>query len=92
MHKADLLNSIGLVLAMIGVVIVFFFGPPQPPLEPGVNLALEDLTPIDESGKTVAEYNREVEAERRRYSRLSKFGLALIFLGFAFQLCSIWWK
>jgi hypothetical protein len=90
MKSIQILNSIGLGLGMIGVVILFIFGPPQPALESGVSLGLEDGTPIDASGKTVAEYNREVEKRRRKHSILSKMGLGLIFLGFAFQLWANW--
>jgi len=63
----QVLNSIGLVLGIIGVVILFFFGPPQPPLEPGVGLGLESATVIDPSGKTVAQHDAEVLARRQLY-------------------------
>jgi hypothetical protein len=86
----QILNSIGLGLGMVGVIILFIFGPPQPTLESGVSLGLEDATPIDSTGKTVAEYNRDVEKRRRNHSIISKIGLGLIFLGFAFQFWAIW--
>lgn len=86
METSQILNSVGLVLGMAGVVMLFFFGPPQPPLEPGISLGLEDATPIDENGKTVADYNKEVEKRRRKHLILSKIGLGLIFFGFALQL------
>jgi hypothetical protein len=90
MKYAQILNTIGLALGMIGVIIIFIFGPPQPTLEHGVSMGLEDSTPIDPTGKTVAEYNQEVEKRRRKHSVMSKLGLALIFLGFGFQIWATW--
>lgn len=75
---------------MLGVVLLFIFGPPQPTLESGISIGLEDATPIDSSGKTVAQHNVEVAERRRKHSIMSKVGLILIFLGFALQLCATW--
>jgi len=83
------LNSIGLILGMIGVGIIFFYGPPQPNLEEGVAIVVEDNTPLAD-GRTAAEHDRDVQQLRSRHSLLSKFGLALIFVGFAFQLTGTW--
>lgn len=83
-------NVIGLVLGIVGVVLIFIWGPPQPNLHTGISLGIEDATPIDDTGKTVADHNREVEALRRRHIILSRLGLALIGLGFAFQLAATW--
>jgi hypothetical protein len=85
----QLLNSIGLALSMVGVLIIFRFGPPQPTHECGVGIGLEDNTRL-EDGRTVAEHDREVEITKARYSRMSKAGLALVFVGFAFQLWATW--
>jgi hypothetical protein len=67
------------------VVVLFFFGPPQPNLEQGVGMGLEDSTPLAD-GRTVAEHNRETEKRRQLHTSMSKVGLGLVFLGFAFQL------
>lgn len=83
-------NTIGLSLGIIGVVLIFFWGPPQPILNPGVNLELEDATPIDSNGKTVADQNRETEARKTRHAIISGTGLVLIAAGFLFQLLSTW--
>ena len=83
------LNSIGLILGMIGVGIIFFYGPPQPNLEEGVAIVVEDNTPLAD-GRTAAEHDRDVEQLRGRHSLLSKCGLALIFFGFFFQLSGTW--
>jgi hypothetical protein len=85
----QLLNSIGLALGMIGVGIIFKFGPPQPNLEPGVGVGLEDQTPLPD-GSTVAEHDREIEKLRRRHLFWSRTGLGLVFFGFTFQLWATW--
>lgn len=85
----QLLNSIGLVLDMVGVLIIFRFGPPQPNLETGIGLGLEDGNVLSD-GRTVAQRDREVERARKIHSNMSKCGLTLIFIGFAFQLWAMW--
>jgi hypothetical protein len=84
----QLLNSIGLVIGMIGILIIFVFGPPQPNLEKGVALGLEDNT-ILSNGRSVSNCNQEVKDLRKKHTRWSRFGLALIFFGFVFQLGAI---
>jgi hypothetical protein len=78
-------NQIGLLLGMAGVVMIFVWGPPQPRLEEGVGLGLEDGTPLAD-GRTVAEYNRDVRRLRLRHMVRSRVGLALIGIGFLCQL------
>lgn len=85
----QLLNSIGLTLSMVGVLIIFWFGPPQPTHESGVGIGLEDNTLLEDR-RTVAEHGREVERTKSRYLCMSKVGLALVFVGFAFQLWATW--
>jgi hypothetical protein len=74
---------------MIGVLIIFRYGPPQPKLEEGVGLLVEDGTPLSD-GRTAGEHDRDVARLRATYSRMSKIGLLLVFLGFAFQLWATW--
>ncbi len=80
------LTILGLLLDIVGVAIVWRFGWPQPNLEPGVGLGLEDGTPYGPKGETVADHNRRIAQLRLRYRRTSAFGLILIILGFCFQL------
>jgi hypothetical protein len=71
------LNTVGLVLGMLGVVIVFIWGPPQPDLDPHGKLLL----------------NQEDEATQQlegRYEIMSRVGLGLIGAGFAVQLVAVW--
>ena len=85
-----ILSTIGLTFGIIGVLMVFVWGPPQPTLTPGVSLGLENGTPIDDSGKTVADYNRAVEKQRKTYTCMSRIGLILIMIGFGLQLWAVW--
>jgi hypothetical protein len=86
MIEFKVINSIGLILGTIGVLLIFIWGPPQPNLNKGIGLGLEDNTPIDSNGKTVKEHNNEIEIKRKKHYFLSRLGLASIFFGFLFQL------
>lgn len=78
------LNQIGLILGVVGVVLIFIWGPPQPNMEQGVGLGLEDANRLGE-GRTVAEHNADVRKLRKRHGVLSKVGLFLVGLGFLCQ-------
>ena len=80
------LTAIGLTLDIVGVGILFFYGPPQPVLETGVGLGLEDGTPVGPNGETVAELDVVTRRRRKRFSVMSRIGLGLILVGFALQL------
>ncbi|MEX3791549.1 hypothetical protein [Paraburkholderia sp. BR14374] len=84
-HLAGILNVFGLGAKMVGVVVLFFFGFPQPTHDEGVGLALQDATPLP-NGKTVAEHNASVRRRRVLYRVCSTVGLALLFVGFVLQL------
>jgi hypothetical protein len=86
---AQTLNTVGLVLNIAGVILVFFYGFPQPTHEEGVGLGLEDGTPLSD-GRTVAEHNEDVRKTRARYLRMSRLALGLLVLGFLFQLWATW--
>jgi hypothetical protein len=83
------INTIGLVANIIGVVIAFFYGYPQPSHEEGVSLGLELGTPLSD-GKTVAQHNEDVRRQRRKYLICSRLGLLLMGLGFVLQLVATW--
>ncbi len=85
----QIINSFGLVLGIIGAGILFKWGFPQPSFEEGVGLGLEDANVL-ENGLTVAENNLRVREEKEQFTRISKLGLALIIIGFAFQLVAAW--
>jgi hypothetical protein len=87
--NAQTLNTIGLALNIVGVVLVFFYGFPQPTHEEGVAIGLEDGTPLSD-GQTVAEHNEEVRKKRARYLLMSRLALGLVVLVFLFQLWATW--
>ena len=84
------LTTIGLCLGMLGVILIFIWGPPQPNLKPGVSIMVEDSNPVNDTGKTVAEFNQEVIAKKATHKCMSRIGLIMIFVGFTCQLISIW--
>lgn len=78
----------GLIFDMAGVVVVWFFGWPQPQLETGVGIGLEDGTPFGPNGETVADHNQKVERRRVCYKRASVCGLLFLLTGFGLQLAA----
>ena len=78
MECAKLLNVLGLILGLIGVIIIFIWGPPQPDLKEGISRIT--------AGQDVVENDIRVKRERKRYNIMSKIGLGLVFFGFVFQL------
>ena len=89
MRSGRLLNSVGLVLGMLGVLLIFRFGPPMPDLEHGVGLGIDEGTRLAD-GRTVAEHNVDRLRLRKRHARISQVGLLLVFAGFALQLWATW--
>lgn len=87
---AQFLNTIGLILNIIGVVLVFFFGLPQPSHKEGIGLGLEDATPLG-NGLTVAQHNAVVRRRRILYTRFAYLALSLILIGFMCQLAATIW-
>ena len=71
------LNTVGLVLGIAGVVILFIWGPPQPDLDPHVKMV---QIREDEATKRL----------KRRHKVRSGIGLVLIGLGFVAQLIAVW--
>jgi hypothetical protein len=69
-----IVNSIGLMMDIIGVIFVFIYGLPNPLVHAGDYFAKEP---------TVIE-----KKELEKFSRYSRVGLVLLILGFAFQLVS----
>ena len=82
------LSIAGLVLDIAGVAVVWYFGWPQPQLETGVPLGLEDGNVIGPNGETVADHNRKVARRRIWYTRASICGLLLLLTGFGLQIAA----
>lgn len=83
------LNTIGLMLGIAGVVIIFRWGPPQPDFDEGVSLGLTDKTPLSD-GRTVAERAEDVKRLKHWHNVMSRVGLSLIAFGFGAQLIAVW--
>jgi len=79
------LNVLGLTLNMVGVGILFIWGPPQPSFEGIGGIVVEDANMLA-SGKTAGQERAETAARQVRYKRMSKVGLTFILVGFACQL------
>jgi hypothetical protein len=81
------LNTVGLIVGIFGVVLLFVWAPPQPSFQHGASVSLEDNT--TPNGKTVAQNNAKIEPREAHYGRMSQIGLLLIGLGFGFQLWGV---
>lgn len=76
----------GLILNMIGVLIVFVFGFPQPDYDAGCCIGLEGGTVIDDNGTTVDDKVKQDQIDKKWHKALSILGLVYLFAGFGFQL------
>jgi len=79
----------GLILGIIGVLMIFKWGPPQPSFQEYVGWRVEDGTRMPD-GRTAKEYGDDARRQRSFYNRMSKIGLGLILIGFIFQLIDAW--
>lgn len=77
MSKKKWFNTIGLILGMGGVVIIFFYRPPQPVFHS--YLALQNQNPSLEELKEI-------------HNIWSRIGLLMIGIGFLIQLIAVWIK
>ena len=76
----------GLILNMIGVLIVFVFGFPQPDYDAGCSIGLEGGTVLDDKGTIVNDKVKQDQINKKWHKALSILGLVYLFVGFAFQL------
>jgi len=77
---ATYLNRLGLALGIIGVVLIFVWGPPQPSLEEATFLTTEGPLDLVEAAA--------IRRRRRRHEVLSRIGLGFVGAGFAAQFCA----
>jgi hypothetical protein len=83
------LNTIGLVLGILGTFLLFQYGLPQPDFGEATAIAVSDNTPLPD-GHTAKEHGEAVRVVKAKYEHLSKLGIALVATGFVFQLIAIW--
>ena len=76
MTNSNLINSLGLFLDIIGVILIWNFGLPD-------SISREGHTFITTEGSDERE-----KARAARYDRWSKIGLSLVIVGFVVQLVS----
>jgi hypothetical protein len=86
---ANPLTSVGLILGMMGVAIIFVWGPPQPFCQEYVAISVEDGTRMPD-GRTAKEHVEDEKRKKKFYRTMASVGLALIFFGFALQLLDSW--
>ena len=86
---AQWLNTIGLALGMVGVVILFIWGPPQPDFVEGVGRGLE-LGTVLKDGRKVSDIAEAARRLKRWHTIMSRVGLGLIGVGFGAQLIAVW--
>jgi hypothetical protein len=76
------LNTIGLAFGIVGVLIIFRWGPPQPNFDEAAYLLLV--------GPEAQHNVEDVKRLKRQYQMMSSIGLGLIGLGFGAQLVAVW--
>ncbi|WP_202350266.1 hypothetical protein [Mesorhizobium sp. 113-1-2] len=86
---ADILNTIGLTMGMLGVVLIFIWGPPLPDFEETVSLAIQPATVLAD-GTKISDIIAANQKRKRRHKIISSIGLGLIFFGYGAQLCALW--
>ena len=86
---AKALNTLGLMLNIFGVIILFFFSFPQPSHQAYVGIAVESGTVLSD-GRTAADHANDARLTRERYVFYSGCGMMLIIVGFVFQLIGTW--
>lgn len=86
---AAIMNSIGLIMGMIGVALIFFWGPPMPDFDDGVGLGIEPGTVLAD-GTKVSDIIDANQRRKRLHQIVSSIGMALIFFGFGIQMAALW--
>ena len=77
----ETLNTLGLISNILGVILIFFYGLPQPSHD-----AREFLELVD---NTIEEKNIEIRKRKARYKFFAYFALILLLTGFALQFLAI---
>lgn len=88
---ANLLGTFGLLVNLAGIVLLFYFGFPQPSFRETTGIALNDATVLSD-GKSVKERGDEKRRKKKIYKKWSGFALFLIITGTFLQAISLWVK
>ena len=73
----EIINTVGLAFDIVGVILLFFYGLPEPISKTG-------------AGHLTWGENEEEATKWRLYKTRSCWGLALLIIGFSLQLLSNW--
>jgi hypothetical protein len=87
-----LLNTVGLLLGILGVVILFKWGPPQPNFDEDISIGIsftEDTIFAD--GSKPSDTVARIKRRKLEHQIMSRIGPGLVGLGFAAQLLALWW-
>lgn len=88
---ALLLNTLGLILDIGGVILLFFYANPQPLFDDGIGgIGLTDADIVPGTGKTVRLLRQEGLELRYRFRLWSRFALLLLGIGFVLQITAVW--
>ena len=79
------LNIVGLLLDLVGSILLFFYGHPQPSFDEGIGIGLENGNVL-EDGRTVKQYDNDIREMKLKYILISKIAMISVIVGFAFQL------
>lgn len=77
---SQIIASSGLVLDVLGVAVLFFYGPPQPDFQEA------DVIVARLEGEGAEEARRL----KKRFTFRSRIGLSLLIVGFLLQLAALW--
>lgn len=76
---SQIISSIGLLLDVAGVAVLFVYGPPQPDFQE------DDVLIVSNSGQQAA-----ARTLKRKFKFRSRVGLSLLVAGFLLQLLGVW--
>jgi hypothetical protein len=78
------ITILGLLVEVIGVAVIWRYGWPQPQLEGGANLGLEDATSMPD-GTTAGQVRDDATRRRATYRKRSASGFFVLVLGLLIQ-------
>lgn len=83
------LTSLGLILNILGVLLLFFFGFPQPNHDEGVSVGFSENTTFTD-GTSVKSILEKARKRKRLYLAFSYVALAFLLAGFILQFAAIY--
>ncbi len=84
-----IVDSFGLLFNLIGIILLFRFGFPQPDFKETVGIAMEDYTPVG-NGMLAKDFAIMQKKLRNKYKKTSIISLVFILVGIFVQIVSLW--